>query len=222
METAPHTAPPSAHRENRRRRRTMAIAVAVAAIIAAALVVGLIWTGTRSAGPDALPEGAGADRTAAPSDAASAARGPAAGGTPVDGSEVLPPAAGTDPNRIPPRAADPPTVSAPLPAAGSASGHLVAGFPADVVGPAPGDDVIDSSLSPEGTTLQVTLTARSDRAPDEIRSYFRDLWAPYGMIAQTASTENQLFASDTASVTLDVIETGTGTVYSLFATLRTE
>lgn len=221
METEQHARPTAADVAGRARRRRMVIiaAVGAAAIVTALVVAGMATDRDPMA---AETDAAGAAGTARPSGDASPTTGPAAGGTPVDGSEVLPPAAGTDPNRIPPREADPPTVSQPLPAAGSASGHLVMGFPAGVVGPAAGDDVIDSAVSPEGSTLQVTLTARSDRAPEEIRSYYRDLWAPYGLIAQTTTTENQLFASDTASVTLDVIETGTGTVYSLFATLRTQ
>ncbi|MCC4908019.1 hypothetical protein [Microbacterium sp. cx-59] len=221
MDTEVSTSPaPPRHRPT---RAVIVVALtAVGALIGVAVALGI--GGGFGGGPasESAPTVAGQNAPDGETADASERRGPAPGATPVDGSEVLPPTSGEDPNRIPPREADPPIVSAPLPAAASASGHLVTGFPASVVGPATGDDVIDSSVSPEGTTLQVTLTARSDRGADEIRTHFRELWASFGLLAREASVQNQLFASDTASVTLDVVETGTGTVYSLFATLRTE
>jgi hypothetical protein len=195
----------------------IALAVAVAAAIGtAAVVASLPTSGTGPAAPNAQSTAA----AGAPTDAAPA--GPAASATPVDGSEVLPPTSDEPLNRIPPREPALPMLSGPLPAAESAQGRLVAGFPVAAAGPAEGDEVIDSSVAPEGTTLQVTLTARSDRDAEAIRDHYRALWLPFGLAAQTPSTDELSFRSATASVTLDVIGTGTGTgtVYTVVATLR--
>lgn len=204
-------------RRRSRRAVVVVLAVALVAVIGAGVVVAS-WPSSDpgAAAPNAQPTVS----TEAPSDAATP--GPAASATPVDGSEVLPPTSDEPLNRIPPREPAPPTLSGPLPAADSAQGRLVAGFPVAVIGPAAGDEVIDSSVAPEGTTLQVTLTARSARDAEAIRDHFRALWLPFGLTAQTRDTDELSFRSATASVTLDVVGTGTGTVYTVFATLRAE
>jgi septal ring-binding cell division protein DamX len=191
------------------------LGVAVAAAIGTGVVVASLPTS--DSGP-ATQNAQSTGSTAAPTDAATL--GPVASATPVDGSEVLRPTNDEPLNRIPPREPALPTLDGPLPAAGSAQGRLVAGFPVAVVGPAEGDEVIDSSVAPEGTTLQVTLTARSERDAEAIRDHYRALWVPFGLTPQTHSTDELSFRSATASVTLDVVGTGTGTVYTVVATLR--
>ena len=207
----------STPRRRSRRAVVVVLVVAVVAVIGAGVVIAS-WpsAGPGSAAPDAQTSGS----TAAPADAVTP--GPVASATPVDGSEVLPPTSNEPLNRIPPREPAPPTLTGPLPAADSAQGRLVAGFPVAVIGPAEGDEVIDSSIAPEGTTLQVTLTARSERDAEAIRDHYRALWLPFGLTPQARSTDELSFGSATASVTLDVVGTGTGTVYTVVATLRAE
>jgi hypothetical protein len=214
------TEAPDEQQPTTRRPRRAGIAlliVAVAAVVGTGVAVASGQTATPEAGTASVSpttEDVEAPDAAAP--------GPAASATPVDGSEVLPPTAEADRDRLPPREPDPVLVSAPLPTADSAQGRLVAGFPVAVVEPAPGSEVIDSSVTPEGSTLQVTLTARSERGVDEIRDHFRGVWTPLGLTAQNSTDSEIAFRSATASATLAVALTGTGTVYTVFATFRTE
>lgn len=147
--------------------------------------------------------------------------GPSPGATPVEGSEVLPPTDQNTPrNRLPLLPQPTPLISAPLPDAASASGELVAGFPSAVAAPAPGDDVLDSAITSDGSTMQATLKARTDATAATVSDYFRQMWAGLGL---TPTGGGEVAASDPfTTVTLAVAESGTGTIYTVFATLRTE
>ncbi|GAA3923405.1 hypothetical protein [Microbacterium invictum] len=147
--------------------------------------------------------------------------GPSPDSAPVDGSEVLPPADSAAPsNRLPPLPQPTPLVEAPLPENASARGKLVDGFPAVVAGPAPGDDVLESSITSDGTTMQAALTARTDDSPDAVAEHYRATWSTLGLAPTAGETVS---ATDPfTSVTLAITESGTGTVYTVFATLRTE
>ena len=147
--------------------------------------------------------------------------GPSPGSTPVDGSEVLPPGASTTPtNRLPEVRQPTPRVATPLPASATQRGALVEGFPSDIAGPAPGDDVIESSIVSDGLTLQAALTARTEATPDMVTAYFGAAWNRSGL---SPTGGDATAASDPfTSVTLAVAATGTGTIYTVFATLRTE
>jgi hypothetical protein len=215
-----------------RPRMRLGVVIAVA-LLAGAAVVAASWSflmppdTTTAAGtsgtatPDAPSEdGTGSGGTDAAADGATP--GPAQNATPVDGSEVLPPESEEPRDRIPPREPDRPVLVGPLPTAEAAQGRLVTGFPVDVVGPAAGDEVIDSSVTPQGSTLQVTMTARSERDVDDVRAHFQSLWSPYGLTLHTDSAGEISVRNASATVALDVAVTGTGTVYTVFATLRTE
>ncbi|MDF2492604.1 MAG: hypothetical protein K0Q58_1182 [Microbacterium sp.] len=195
-----------------RPRMRLGVVIAVA-LLAGAAVVAASWSflmppdTTTAAGtsgtatPDAPSEdGTGSGGTDAAADGATP--GPAQNATPVDGSEVLPPESEEPRDRIPPREPDRPVLVGPLPTAEAAQGRLVTGFPVDV--------------------LQVTMTARSERDVDDVRAHFQSLWSPYGLTLHTDSAGEISVRNASATVALDVAVTGTGTVYTVFATLRTE
>jgi len=186
------------------------VAIAAGVILLAVAAMVLAWT---AASP-------GESRTAA--SATPTTPGPATGATPVAGSEVLPPDPAGPSEGVPPLTQSPPLVSTPLPSPGVASGTLVTGYPTDVAGPLAGDEVIESSVASEGTTLQATLTARTDRTPDEVREHFRAHWSSLGLSPDADTAQELSFRSSTASVTLALSTGGTGTVYTVFAVLRTE
>lgn len=143
--------------------------------------------------------------------------------TPVDGSEVLPPEPHqTESARLPALPQPTPLITAPLPADAAAQGSIVAGFPVTLAGPAPQSDVIDSSIASDGTTMQAALTARTDEAPDAVAAHYRDAWAALGLSPAGGDGADLAYTDRFTSISLAVSETGTGTVYTLYATLRTE
>lgn len=169
---------------------------------------------------------AGADAGAEPgSDAGpGAGQGPNPGATPTTGSEVRPPdAAAPSTDRLPPVSAPAPRVSTPLPESGSASGALVDGFPANLMGPTAQSDVLQSSIASEGDTMQVTLLARTDATPDEVRQYYRALWIGLGLADAGANgASDASYADALSSVSLAFSSSaGTGTVYSVYGVFRT-
>lgn len=166
---------------------------------------------------DSAGGGPGGDGGAAPTPEV----GPSPGATPVDGSEVPAPTDPTAPvNRLPELPQPAPLVEAPLPESAFASGELVSGFPAAVAGPAPGDQVLESSVASDGGTMQAALKARSDASPETVATHFRQAWADLGL---TTTGNDEIAASDPfTAVTLAISQSGTGTIYTVFATLRTE
>jgi hypothetical protein len=149
-------------------------------------------------------------------------RGPTPGATPTTGSEVRPPEATAPPtDRLPLVSAPAPRVSAPLPESGSASGELVDGFPANLMGPTAKSDVLQSSIASERDTMQVTLLARTDATPEEVRQHYRTLWIGLGL-ADAGGNGAASYADALSSVSLAFSSSaGTGTVYSVYGVFRT-
>ena len=187
-------------------------------VVAAVVVAGAVVTGVLLSGPGPVAPPPRADASSA---AESASPTPTAAPTPVDGSEVLPPAPKqTDAARLPALAGPTPLATAPLPADAAAQGSLVPGFPAQVAGPAPQSEVVDSSISSDGTTMQVALTARTDQSPDDVTAHYRALWSSLALSPVDAGA-GLAYADAYTSVTLAFTSSGTGTLYTVFATLRT-
>ncbi|WP_347344561.1 hypothetical protein [Microbacterium sp.] len=185
----------------------------VGGVVAIALVVA-VWLATAGRGGDT-----------APTPSATPTAGPLPGATPTTGSEVQDPAAGRpDLGRIPPLPVAAPLVSAPLPESATANRKLVEGFPAKIMGPAPDSDIVSSALATEGSVMQVTLVARTDASPESIVAHYRDVWAQLGLIDQgTTNGNGAAYASPHTSLTLAFSpESGTGTVYTILGSFRTE
>lgn len=185
----------------------------VGGVVAIALVVA-VWLATAGRGGDT-----------APTPSATPTAGPLPGATPTTGSEVQDPAAGRpDLGRIPPLPVATPLVSAPLPESATANRKLVGGFPAKIMGPAPDSDIVSSAIATEGSTMQVTLVARTDASPESIVAHYRDVWAQLGLIDQgTTNGNGAAYASPHTSLTLAFSpESGTGTVYTILGSFRTE
>ncbi|WP_106816281.1 hypothetical protein [Microbacterium timonense] len=189
--------------------------VGIVVALGLAVAIWLIATGAGSGTPDAADAGATPDP--------SATQGPIPGATPTTGSEVQPPEETAPPaDRLPPLPSPSALVSDPLPASGSASGELVKDFPTDVAGPMPDSQVLESSIATEGSTMQVTLVARTDASVDEVRTHYRELWAGLGL-ADASGGDGVLTYSDTlSSLSLAFSpSSGTGTVYMIYGVLRT-
>lgn len=192
-------------------RRT---ALIVGAVVAAGLLVAL-WL-TFSPGERDVEDAAGTLEAAAPT------QGPIPGATPTTGSEVLPPEESGG-IRLPSIAPAAPLIPGPFPAAGSSEGDLVEGFPGEVMGPMPDSEVLNSSIAAEGATMQVSLVARTDAAPEEVEAHYAALWGAKGLIAAPrASAEDPLtYVGPYESLTLSFSPTsGTGTVYAVFGVFR--
>lgn len=191
--------------------------VAVGGVAAAGLVAALAL----SLAPAGGSPSAATSATAAP--ISPTAAGPAPNATPVDGSEVEPPTTPDAPSdRLPPVSAPTPLVAGPLPASASAQGELVPGFPTVLGGPAPDADIIDSSVSSADTVMQVTLTARTDATREDVTAHYRSAWAGLGL-ADASGDAALAYTDPFSSLTLAFTDgSGTGTVYVIYATLRTE
>lgn len=141
----------------------------------------------------------------------------------VEGSEVLPPEPGDVPNdRVPPLPPRRPLVTSPLPADGHLQGALVTGFPTAVAGPVSPAEVIDSAITAEDVTMQATLTARTELSPGDVRAHYGALWASLGL-APSSDPAATSYSDEYSAITLAFAPTsGTGTVYTVYAVLRTE
>ena len=108
---------------------------------------------------------------------------------------------------------------APYPASAFAAGDLVAGFPTEVIGPLPGADVVESSISSGEDRMQSTLVARTDAPAPEVVAYYRDLWTSLGRAPSAQAGQEALsFSGDFDSLTLAVEpSTGTGTMFVVSA-----
>lgn len=192
------------------------VAIVVAAGLATAAVLMVRMPAAPPPAADALPGASGAPGV-------SQTQTPTPAPTPVDGSEVLPPEPHqTESARLPALPQPTPLIAAPLPADAAAQGSVVDGFPVTLAGPAPQSDIIDSSVTSDGTTMQAALNARTDQTPDELADHYRALWAGLGLAPVTSEGSTLAYADQFTSITLAAAESGTGTVYTLYATLRTE
>jgi hypothetical protein len=115
----------------------------------------------------------------------------------------------------------PPLVSAPLPASGTKSGGLVAGFPTRIMGPAARTTVVSSSIATDGRVMQVSLVGRSSASPADIRAHYALLWASLGLVSQQTTDGTTAFRGPYDSVTLSFTPSGTGTHYTVFGVFHT-
>jgi len=195
--------------------RAVLWAVGAVVVVGLGLAVWLLVTAPGSGATD------GAEPSATPRPTVT--QGPVPGATPTTGSEVQPPEASAPPtDRLPPLPSQTPLVSEPLPASGSASGELVDGFPTELMGPAPDSDILESSIATEGATMQVTLVARTDASPDDVREHYRTLWASLGLSdAGATSGADTAFSDSLSSLSLAFSSSsGTGTVYMVYGVFR--
>ncbi|KJL43798.1 MULTISPECIES: hypothetical protein [Microbacterium] len=197
--------------------RTVLWIVAAVVVLGIAVTIWLLTIGSGTAGVD------GADPDAGSTPTATVTQGPIPGATPTTGSEVQPPDETAAPiDRLPPLPTSSPLVSDPLPASGSASGELVKGFPVDLMGPVPDSQVLESSISTEGSTMQVSLVARTDAADDDVRAHYRELWADLGLTDTSGGDGSITYSDAFSSLSLAFSESsGTGTVYMIYGVFRT-
>lgn len=185
----------------------------VGAVVVTGMLIALAFALAPSAG------GPGAT----PSIEASPTRGPDPEGTPVAGTEVLPPdGSAADPHRLPSPGESGPLVAAPLPSSASAEGSLVEDFPVDIMGPTADSDVVSSSIATEDDTMQVTLVARTDEPEEDVRAHFRSVWTSLGLAADPNDQGASLaFGDGASSLTLAfAAASGTGTVYTIYGVFR--
>lgn len=119
-----------------------------------------------------------------------------------------------------------PTLSGTAPAAATAQGSLVAGFPSQVVPVPDGVEVVSSSVSGQGTHVQATLLGSSDDAPDQVQAAYAAALAVEGFDGYpTATADGSTAVSYTRAgdgVVVSVRDRlGGGTELSVLATLTT-
>lgn len=118
-----------------------------------------------------------------------------------------------------------PLIKLPLPAAGNANGSLVKGFPSSIIPEMPSSAVKSSSVSPQGSILQVSLVAHSAAEPLAIMDYYQKQFAALGLGAAQApsadgSTAMWFTRGDTKiTVTASDHQSG-GTNYIVFGVLH--
>jgi hypothetical protein len=91
------------------------------------------------------------------------------------------------------------------------------------MGPAPASDVLESSIATEGSTMQVTLVARTDSPADDVRAHYRGLWSQLGLMESAGAAPGDVtFSNAHSSLSLAFASaSGTGTVYMIYGVLRT-
>ena len=165
-------------------------------------------TAGASAGPGATEaRGTGDGTAASPEESAgSPASAPA-------GREVLPPVSAT-PSGLPVPSPPAALISAPLPAAASAQGKVVDGYPADVLPFPDGTVFVSTSVSPADGTLQVAADAIVGLSQDSVTGHFQQVLGSRGFWSEPVpAAEGQRalrFGRGTDSVTLTASTTGTG------------
>lgn len=174
---------------------------------------------TEAASPAGAAAGAG-DGAPAPTGGSTEASAAA----PV-GREVLPPVSAT-PSGLPMPSPPAPLVSKPLPAAASAQGKIVDGFPAEALRFPEGTVVVSTSVSPAEGTLQVAADAIAGLSQDSVAGHFQQVLGSVGFWSEpvpAAAGERALrFSRGADSVTLTASTTGTGgTRFMLLGNLHT-
>ncbi|NYE35512.1 hypothetical protein F4692_000616 [Nocardioides cavernae] len=117
-----------------------------------------------------------------------------------------------------------PLVSTPLPAAASARGRVVAGYPA-FLRPVRSSQVETTSVSPSAGRLQVALAGTSALAPEQVLVAFRTRLSGRGLQEQdapvtVAGARAAAFRRGDSTVTITVQARSGRTSYSVHATLR--
>lgn len=211
-------------------KRLVIAGVGVAAILGGtAVVLDQMTAGEPAASHTAAPAGSsppvtgssadpGATVAAAPTDGAGGAPAPTGGSTAGSGAapvgrEVLPPVSAT-PTGLPVPSPPAPLISLPLPAAASAQGKIVDGFPADALRFPEGTVVVSTSVSPAEGTLQVAADAIAGLSQDSVAGHFQQVLGGVGFWSEplpAAAGERALrFVRGSDSVTLTASTTGTG------------
>jgi hypothetical protein len=118
-----------------------------------------------------------------------------------------------------------PLASAPLPRAAGARGRLVTGFPS-FLRPTRSSRVETSSVSPAGSRLQVALVGSTSLRPGDVLLAYRLRLAGRGLAEQAspaapAGSEAAAFRRGPSTVTVAVTPQGSGTHYSVLASLHT-
>lgn len=193
--------------------RRVLIGVLIVLVIGAAVVVWLFTSSPR--GSDDAGTGA-----ASTSPSSSATAGPLPDATPTSGSEVIAPT--TAPAQtLPPIEPVAPLIAMPFPSSATEEGGLAAGYPSEVMAPAPGSDVLQSAITTEGETMQVTLVARTDASEDDVRAHYAAAWSALGLREVQTSDGSSTFAGAYESLTLAFSpNSATGTRYTLFGLFR--
>ena len=177
---------------------------------------------SRSATDDPSPTQppAGTDATAAPgSDADGDAEV-----TPRTSTEVLPAEPG--PVTLPPSKPRTALVSLPLPDSASSLGEVVGGFPSAVLPGIPDSLVESSSVASQGDRLQATLEGRSTLGTEDILAFYRQHFAPLGLLENPAGSSKRStslsFARGDDAVTLSITSVAGGSTYVLFGTFTAQ
>ncbi|TDL41736.1 hypothetical protein [Arthrobacter nitrophenolicus] len=140
--------------------------------------------------------------------------------------EVLPPVSAS-PTGLP--APSPPAalVSEPLPAAASAQGTLVEGFPSNIVSFPDGTAIVFTGISPSDGTLQATAEGIVELSREKVIGHFQQILQSHGFRSEEAPavTGQQALrlarGNDSVSVTFSTTGTGS-TRFSLLGNFHTE
>jgi hypothetical protein len=146
-----------------------------------------------SAGSAPSSDASGGKPTAGTGSAGTGSAGTGSAGT-GSASEVLPPT-GSTPGALVPPTADVPRLTGPLPPTASARGALVAGFPVKIVPVPAGATVVSSSVSAEGSRLQVGLEASTAASPADVLAGYVQTFTASGFI----TTDSPAGAGTTAT-----------------------
>ncbi|WP_231728438.1 hypothetical protein [Arthrobacter sp. EPSL27] len=177
------------------------------------------------AGTAGVPGAPGSGGEASAGSTAAPSRGSADGAASVPvGREVLPPVSAT-PTGLPAPTAPAALVSAPLPAAASAQGGIVDGYPTDIL-PFPDATVlVSTSVSPAEGTLQVAADAIAPLSQDAVAGHYQQVLGGLGFWSEpvpAADGQRAIrFGRGTDSLTFTASTTGTGgTRFMLLGNLR--
>jgi hypothetical protein len=136
-------------------------------------------------------------------------------------SEVLPAPDEKSPIGLPPSPPLPGLVTAPLPPTATATGTLVAGFPASVIPLNPGTTVQSSSVASAEDRLQATLAATTSSTSDAVLEFYRVAFAAQSLVDSVAPAAGESVAllfsrgADTILLTVTPTDSG-GSTYSVF------
>jgi hypothetical protein len=117
-------------------------------------------------------------------------------------------------------------VTPPFPATASSLGQVATGFPSDVLPGIPDSLIDSSSVAVQDQRMQATLAARTTLESEEVLAFYRQHFAPLGLlespITASGQSETVSFARGDDSVTLAVTDVTDGSTYILFGTFVAE
>jgi hypothetical protein len=117
-------------------------------------------------------------------------------------------------------------VSPPYPASASSLGQVVTGFPSDVLPGIPDSLIDSSSVATEDQRMQATLVARTTLPADEVLTFYRQHFAPLGLLESPISaagrSQTVSFARGDESVTVAITGVTDGSTYIVFGTFAAE